>query len=317
MSFTERDRLRRERERYQRRRARLLAIGGLASLIVGVLVAAALATSGGGSAASTSNTGLGSTGSGSSTARSSTSTTTTTTSPPAQVAVPILVYHVINSAPASTNSPQLYVPVSEFTAQMQALKSAGWHAVTLDQVEAFWTHGKALGTTKPIVLTFDVGYASVYNNALPVLKQLGWVGVLDYESSGLAVSDGGLADSQVRGLVSAGWELDSQGVNAADLTTLGSSALQTQVAGARQTLQSSYGVHANWFAYPGGSYNSTVIAALKAAGFTGGLTTVAGWASGRESTYALPRLVVAPGTTPSALLSQIAAARNAAAPPTT
>ena len=315
MSFTERDRLRRERELHQRRRARLLAIGGLASLIVGVLVAAALATSGGGSAASTaSSTTL---NSGSTSARSTGSTTRSTTPAPGRLAVPILVYHVINNAPASTNSPQLYVPVSEFTAQMQALKSAGWRAVTLDQVEAFWAHGKALGTAKPIVLTFDVGYASVYNNALPVLRQLGWAGVLDYESSGLAVSDGGLADSQVRGLVSAGWELDSEGVNAADLTTLGSSGLQTQVAGARQTLQSSYGVHANWFAYPGGSYNSTVIAALKSAGFTGGLTTVAGWASSHESTYALPRLVVAPGTSPSALLSQIAAARNAAAPPTT
>jgi peptidoglycan/xylan/chitin deacetylase (PgdA/CDA1 family) len=316
VSFADRDRLRRERELLRRRRARWLALGGLASLIFGVLAAVVLATGGGGSAASTSNTGLGGTGIGSSTARSTTSTTTSTTSA-GRVAVPILVYHVINNAPASTNSPQLYVPVSEFTAQMQALKSAGWHAVTLDQIEASWAHGKALGTTKPIVLTFDVGYASVYNNALPALRQLGWVGVLNYESGGLAVSDGGLADAQVRGLVSAGWELDSEGVNAADLTTLSSSELQTQVAGARQTLQSSYGVHANWYAYPGGSYNSTVIAALKSAGFTGGLTTVAGWASSRESTYALPRLVVAPGTTPAALLSQIAAARNAAAPPTT
>ena len=28
---------------------------------------------------------------------------------------------------------------------MQALKGAGWHAVTLDQVEAYWHRGTPLG----------------------------------------------------------------------------------------------------------------------------------------------------------------------------
>ena len=40
---------------------------------------------------------------------------------------------------ASTSMP------AELTAQMQALKDAGWHAVTLDQVEAYWSRGVPLG----------------------------------------------------------------------------------------------------------------------------------------------------------------------------
>ena len=51
------------------------------------------------------------------------------------------MYHVIAAPPAGAPFPGLYVEPSEFAAQMQALKSAGWHAVTLDQVAAYWHRG--------------------------------------------------------------------------------------------------------------------------------------------------------------------------------
>ena len=124
---------------------------------------------------------------------------TTASSGPGNASVPILVYHVINAQPTQSSAdPALYVPVDEFSSQMQALKSAGWHAVTLNQVAAYWARGTSLGSGKPIVITFDNGYASHYLNALPVLKRLGWVGVENLPVTGLPPSDGGLSDTQVR-----------------------------------------------------------------------------------------------------------------------
>ncbi len=102
--------------------------------------------------------------------------TGTATGKPGTAKVPVLMYHVINPPPNGAPFPGLYVPADEFAAQMQALKSAGWHAVTMDQLEAYWTRGVPLGPGKPIVLTFDNGYASQYVNAMPILKRLGWVG---------------------------------------------------------------------------------------------------------------------------------------------
>jgi peptidoglycan/xylan/chitin deacetylase (PgdA/CDA1 family) len=237
--------------------------------------------------------------------------TSTATVHPGTGSVPILVYHVINSQPAGSSAlPALYVPTSEFSSQMQALKTNGWHAVTLDQVQANWTRGTSLGSGKPIVITFDNGYASHYTNALPVLKGLGWAGVENLQLTGLPPSEGGLSDSQIRGLIAAGWELDTQGLNHTNLTTLDPSQLANELTTARQTLQSRYGAHANWFSYPSGDYNPTVTAAVKAAGYVGATTVNQGWASPNQDRFRLPRLVVASGTSPTALLAQIAAAQT-------
>jgi peptidoglycan/xylan/chitin deacetylase (PgdA/CDA1 family) len=184
----------------------------------------------------------------------------------------------------------------------------------MNQLEAYWTRGVPLGPGKPIVLSFDNGYQSQYTNALPILRALHWVGVENIQLSGLPTSQGGLSDAQVRGLIAAGWELDTQGISHADLITLGPAELQAQVAGARQTLRQRYGVPVNWFCYPSGHYNATVIAEVKAAGFLGSTTVVPGWAGPGQDRYALPRLRVLGGTSPAALLAQIAAARGDAPP---
>ena len=228
---------------------------------------------------------------------------------PGQRAVPILMYHVINPPPAGAPFPGLYVSEPEFAAQMQALANRGWHAVTLDQLEAYWTRGAPL-PAQAVVLSFDNGYQSQYTNALPVLRRLGWVGDENLQLSGLPTSQGGLSEAQVRGLLAAGWELDTQGYSHADLTTLGASELHYQVAVARQTLQRRYRVPVSWFCYPSGHYDATVIAAVQQAGYVGSTTVMPGWASPAEDRFRLHRLRVLRGTSPSALLEQIEGSQN-------
>jgi peptidoglycan/xylan/chitin deacetylase (PgdA/CDA1 family) len=165
------------------------------------------------------------------------------------------------------------------------------------------------------VLSFDNGYQSQLTQALPVLRRLGWVGVENIQLTGLPPSQGGLSQKQVSELVAAGWELDTQGISHADLITLGSAALHQQVAVAREEVQRRYHVPVNWFCYPSGHYNATVIAEVKAAGYVGSTTVVPGWATRSEDPYRLPRLRVLGGTSPQALLNEISAVRSNAPPP--
>jgi peptidoglycan/xylan/chitin deacetylase (PgdA/CDA1 family) len=228
-------------------------------------------------------------------------------------AVPILMYHVIAPAPADAPYPGLYVMPDAFAAQVHALVRAGFHAVTLDQVRAAW-HGTAGLPPRPIVLTFDNGYRSQYTEALPILRRAGWVADENLQLTGLPPRQGGLTTRQIRALVAAGWELDTQGYNHADLTALDSEQLRFQIAVTRQRLRKLYGVAVSWFCYPSGRYDQAVVDAVRAAGFVGATTVVPGWAQPEGDAYTLPRLRVLGGTTPDELLAQIANARGVPPP---
>jgi peptidoglycan/xylan/chitin deacetylase (PgdA/CDA1 family) len=324
----ERLRARREASRRATRRRRYQLAGALAALLVivaGVALANLIGSSGGSNPKATSLsaavshahtiggasdvTGHAATHVPASTAQHDTAASGPGTGVPGTQAVPILMYHVIAAPPAGAPFPGLYVAPSEFAEQMEALAHAGWHAVTLDQVQAYWQRGVSLGQGKPIVVSFDNGYQSQYTQALPVLRRLGWVGDENIQLTGLPPSQGGLSQAQIRGLVTAGWELDTQGISHADLITLDGTQLHDQVAVARRTVQQRFGVPVNWFCYPSGHYDATVIAAVKAAGFTGSTTVVPGWANHSEDRYRLHRLRVLGGTSPQALLAEIAAIR--------
>jgi peptidoglycan/xylan/chitin deacetylase (PgdA/CDA1 family) len=234
---------------------------------------------------------------------------------PGTQAAPILIYHVINSPPAGAPFPGLYVRPSELAAQIRALHAAGYHAVTMDQLLAYWREGIPLPPGKPIVLSFDNGYQSQYTQALPILRAYGWAGVENLQLSGLPPSQGGLSEAQVRGLIAAGWELDTQGYSHAELTALPAAALHLQVVVAREILRRRYDVPVNWFCYPSGHYDGAVVAEVKAAGYVGATTVLPGWASPSGDPYRLPRIRVLGGTSPQALLQLIAGAQGAAAPP--
>ena len=233
---------------------------------------------------------------------------------PGNAVAPVLMYHVINPPPPGAPYPGLYVPRGEFLEQMLALRQAGFHPVTLDDLWANWRHGNRL-PNNPIVITFDNGYRSQYTNAMPILRRLHWTAVLNTQLTGLPPSQGGLTTGQFRGLLAAGWELDTQGISHADLVDQDAAGLRYQIVHARRTLQRRFHVPLHWFCYPSGQYDATVIDAVRAAGFVGSTTVVPGWASRGDSPYALPRLRVLGGTSGSELLAQIAAARQDPVPP--
>ncbi len=295
----------------------MLAIGGLLAGLVAVLVVVLLARGGGTSAPpSRHRSSAASVAAGTGAAhRAGAAAGRRVDGPRGTEAVPILMYHVINPPPAGAPFPGLYVPSEEFAEQMRVLAQAGFHAVTMDQLWANWKEGAPLPPGKPVVLTFDNGYQSQYTNALPALHRLGWVGVENIQLTGLPPSQGGLSPAQVRGLVSSGWELDTQGFSHADLITLDSSQLHYQVAVARGEVQRLYHVPVNWFCYPSGHYDAAVVAAVRAAGYRGSTTVVPGWAQPGGDPYRLPRLRVLGGTTGPQLLSELAGIRGEPAPP--
>lgn len=203
--------------------------------------------------------------------------------------VPILMYHVIADPPAGAPYPELYVGSSDFAAQMRWLERHGYRAVTQRDVWNQWHRGTAL-PRKPIVISFDDGYRSVADAALPEMRRRSWPGVLNLTVKNLHVS-GGLSDWRVRTLVAAGWELASHSLTHPDLPSLGDRALSREVTRSRAVLRARFGVPVDFFCYPAGRYDARVIRAVRRAGYLGATTTIDGLARPDEP-YELRRIRV-------------------------
>jgi peptidoglycan/xylan/chitin deacetylase (PgdA/CDA1 family) len=77
------------------------------------------------------------------------------------------------------------------------------------------------------------------------------------------------------------------------------------VAGSRQILQREYGVPVADFCYPAGRFDDTVIAAVKAAGYTGATTEIPGYATSKAP-YELARFEILGSTGLSGLAGDLA-----------
>jgi peptidoglycan/xylan/chitin deacetylase (PgdA/CDA1 family) len=190
--------------------------------------------------------------------------------------VPILMYHVIADPPAHAPYPQLFVSQRDFAGQMRWLARHGYQAVTQRDLWNHWHRGAAL-PPKPIVISFDDGYRSVAEAALPHMERRSWPGVLNLTVKNLRVS-GGLSQFKVRKLIAAGWELASHSLTHPDLTSLDERTLAREVTRSRSILRSRFGVAVDFFCYPAGRYDARVIRAVHRAGYLGATTTVEGLA---------------------------------------
>lgn len=228
--------------------------------------------------------------------------------------VPILMYHVTASPPPGAPYPDLYVPKAEFADQMTALSRAGYVAVTEQEVWDAWHHRGPL-PRHPVVVSIDDGSRSNYRNARPVLRRLGWPGVLDLELRNLAEPDYGLTEREIRELIADGWEIDSHTIDHVDLTAVDDAQLTREVRGSRAELKRRFGVPANFFCYPAGRYDARVIAAVRKAGYLAATTVEPGLAQPDEThRFHLARVRVSAGVSGAALVAELAALGDIQAP---
>jgi len=201
--------------------------------------------------------------------------------------VPVLMYHVVTTAPANAPYPELYVPRAHFAGQVAWLAAHGYHAVTLQRVFDSW-RGAAKLPPRPVVLSFDDGYLSQLRNAMPILEARRWPGVLNLEVRNLEPV-WGIRPPGVRKLIAAGWEIDAHTLTHPDLTKVDAAQLREEVAGSRRAIRRRFHVPVNFFCYPAGRYDDAVVAAVKAAGYLGATTTNYGLAKPSDL-YTLARV---------------------------
>jgi peptidoglycan/xylan/chitin deacetylase (PgdA/CDA1 family) len=91
--------------------------------------------------------------------------------------IPVVMYHSINNPHPDWAWDSLSCTMDLFTKHIEALQARGFHAATLDDVVAMQTSG-ARPQDKPVVFTFDDGYLDNWVIVYPILKKLGWKGIV-------------------------------------------------------------------------------------------------------------------------------------------
>lgn len=221
------------------------------------------------------------------------------------VRVPVLTYHRV--APLSAvGQLDLKVDPANFAAELAALQQAGYHTIHQWQLFDALYKGASL-PSRPIIISVDDGYVDDVRTILPDLQRWHMVATF-FVITGRMTEPGFLSADQIRQLDRAGMDVGDHTAHHVDLRLLSASELSTETAGSRRVLEGVLGHPVYYFAYPFGTFNSAVVAAVHTAGFTLAYTTAGGTTASTAAPLTMPRVHVGRSETPSGLVSLLGGA---------
>lgn len=193
--------------------------------------------------------------------------------------IPILIYHKVEARKEVGIN---VVPPEKFRRHIALLRALGYQSVT------FWDLLAAPALpAKPVILTFDDAYESIYHYAFPVLQEFGFSGVAFVIAGFIGrlnrwdVNLGGfrfrhMTEEQLREIEQAGWEIGSHGVSHCTLTFPGREQLRREICDSRRILQKISAKPLVSIAYPFAMHNHRVRETAKEAGFIFGCKSIRG-----------------------------------------
>lgn len=202
------------------------------------------------------------------------------------VKIVVLNYHKIDDV----DMPLSVAPV-EFDKQMAYLKANGYHAITPDQLAAHLESGANL-PEKPLLITFDDGYADNYTNAYPVLKKYGFTATFFVVTDFLSRYPQYLTWDQAREMQKNGMKIASHTMEHQSLTALSDEAIMAELTGARQALDYQLGAQPQYFAYPTGTYDLHIAQLIEKAGYKAAFTIKYGNVDMASNRFALERVPI-------------------------
>jgi len=214
--------------------------------------------------------------------------------------LPILMYHHIQAE--SLVLSRLAVSLRSFKRQISWLNQKGYESISLKRLGSF-LQGQDTLPKKPVIITFDDGYQSVWDHAKPVLDQSGFTATVflvlqaigkrniwDLQKSVPILPC--LDETTCRRLLDDGWEIGSHGLNHLALPELATQALNEELTVSKISLEQLFDCRIIAFCYPHGAWNKRVQEHVKRAGYLVACATSTKSASVTDDPLALRRVKV-------------------------
>jgi peptidoglycan/xylan/chitin deacetylase (PgdA/CDA1 family) len=206
----------------------------------------------------------------------------------------VLMYHGVGSRPTAGDPYNLFVPATALRAQLRWLLDQGWRPLRLAEYLA--QVGGPARAGRQFLVTFDDGYRSVHDVALPLLAELR-VPATVFLCAGLLGGRSGwmpelpdeplVTRAEAIALRAGGLDIGLHGMDHTVLAGLSPAELRRQIDLAADRLAAELGERPAAFAYPCGVHDRRARAAVAAAGMRVAFATYRG--GGR---FAVPRVDV-------------------------
>ena len=203
--------------------------------------------------------------------------------------VPVLNYHQVEEK----NGNPLTLWPDQFEAQMAYLADEGYTTITIDEMMDALENGTPL-PEKPVIITFDDGYADNYEYAYPILKKYGFKATIFLIYDFTNAYPNYLTWEQIDEMKNSGLiHFESHTMTHANLAELDSADdLRHEIADSHDLLSEKLGYDMHYIAYPGGRVNDEIEEITHAAGYRGGFTVHYGLSTPAEGRYQMDRIPI-------------------------
>lgn len=199
--------------------------------------------------------------------------------------IPVLTYHHIGAG-----DDWLYVSEADFEQQLVYLRGQGYTPVSVAELAAGLA-GKTKLPNRPIVLTFDDGYADNYRAALPILLRQGMRASF-FVVTGKIGQTGYMSWPQAVEMHSRGMEIGSHTVHHYTLNEINLKEMERELLASRLMLESNLPAAPAVFANPFGETAPAVVELLARTGYQAACSSVVGLNHPGENLYMIRRLSV-------------------------
>ncbi|MBR1884089.1 MAG: polysaccharide deacetylase family protein [Clostridia bacterium] len=200
-------------------------------------------------------------------------------------AVPIFMYHWVVDDTAGYPYIENMVRPETLREQVEYIANNGYESVFTTEL------GNLAAYEKPVMLTFDDGFVSVYQNAFPILKEFNVKGTV-FVISELVDTPGYCTKAQLKEMYESGLvDLQCHTATHPYLAQLTREQMHNEMQKCIDYLKSEFGITSTVMCYPYGSRNSITIEETQKLGFLYGLAMDGGiYYSGRDNDYEISRI---------------------------
>ncbi|WP_210443330.1 polysaccharide deacetylase family protein [Nocardioides sp. SYSU D00065] len=221
--------------------------------------------------------------------------------------VPVLLYHSVAEDSSRRFRPWTLHP-RRFAAHMEHLSARGYQSLTLRQLEQCLLPGGPPLPERPVVITFDDGFADFHAAALPVLEAHHLASTLYVPTGYLGGTAGWLArereqdrrllhPEQLRDVAERGVEIGAHSHTHPRLDELSATEARAEIRRSKDVLEQQLQRPVTSFAYPHGNYSRRVREQVIEAGYTSAAAVRHAMSSTDDDVYALARVMVLADTT--------------------